>query len=525
MTRSGYRRIGEVKWRYAGLARPKWPRLAGPYRACLSERRMRVDQASRPRFSRALVSADEAAEPPVRLLELGGGHRRAAGERRRGHAELLQLVEQLARARRLRRLVHAVQGARLLAQQVLGHGLVGGEHELLDQRVRGRLGARRRSAQRARVVERVLGLERADGERPAGEAPAAQHPGELGGQQQLRAQRVVRRHGRVGHVARRLRPAGDEVRAGQGGHGGLGVGERRRGRERAGGVVDPLAGGHAGRPDHRVREPVGEPVVAADERAVVLRARPPPPGVEGELDGDALARLPGHQAAEVAAERRREHGLGEQRQVEAGGAAARLALDLAVVVDEVRDVGDVHVGAVALALARDRDGVVEVARGVGVDGERGQRREVAAAVVGARGAPLDGGRLLQHGVGEPLAHALGVQQRAQDGRDVVGGAEDLDDPAAVAVRGHGEHEVVEPGRRAALGDEVGALVGEEGLERPELAPAGDAVRQWPGAVLGFLRTPRRAHRATSPGRRCTAARAAARRPSWSWGRPPRRCRA
>ncbi len=295
-------------------------------------------------------------------------------------------------------------------------------------------------------------------------------------------------------------------------------------------------------------------MVAADQRAAELDGGAPPGRVEDELDGDALARLPRHQAAEVAAQRRRQHRLGEQRQVQARGAAPRLALDLAVVVHEVRDVGDVHVGAVPVALARDRDGVVEVARGVRVDGEGRERREVAAAVVRARGARAHRGRLLQHGVGEALAHALRVQQRPQHGLDVVGAAQDLDDPAAVAVHRHGEDQLVEPGRRPALGDQIRAGVGEQGLQRPELAPAGDAVREWPGAIaaLGRIgrpaaartaatgafaaplparpvarsaRAPRGAHDSTSLLRRCTAAPAAERRPSWSWACPGRRCRA
>ena len=44
---------------------------------------------------------DEAAESPVGLLELRRGYELAGRERRRGHAELLELVEQLPRAGRL----------------------------------------------------------------------------------------------------------------------------------------------------------------------------------------------------------------------------------------------------------------------------------------------------------------------------------------------------------------------------------------------------------------------------------------
>ena len=305
----------------------------------------------------------------------------------------------------------------------------------------------------------------------------------------------------------------------------MGSASGHRSRFGAGGVLRPARRVHGGRADDRVGEPVGETVVAADQRAVVLRRGAPAGGVEGELHRDALARLPRHETAEVAAQRRRQHGLREQRQVQAGRAPASLALDLAVVVHEVRDVGDVHVRAVAGALTRDRDGVVEVARGVRVDGEGRQRREVAAAAVGARGAPLHRGRLGSHGVGEALAHALGVEQRPQHGHQVVRAAEDLDDPPAVAVRGHGEDEVVQPRRHAALGDEVGADVGEQGLERPELAPASDAVRERAAAVRSLLVccAPPRSNGVRRPGMRaplrvspCRPDRPGAARGSWGY---------
>ena len=70
-----------------------------------------------------------------------------------------------------------------------------------------------------------------------------------------------------------------------------------------------------------------------------------------------------------------------------------------------------------------------------------------------------------------------------------GAAEDLDDPAPVAVRRHGEHQVVQLRRHPALGHQIRAHVREEGLERPELAPAGDAVRERATEVLRFFRSP------------------------------------
>ena len=218
-------------------------------------------------------------------------------------------------------------------------------------------------------------------------------------------------------------------------------------------------------------------MVAADQRAVELHGGAAPVGGEGELHGEALARLPGHQAAEVAAQGRGQHGLGEQRQVQARRAPPGLLLDGAVVVDEVRHVGDVHVGAVAVAVALHADGVVEVAGRVGVDGERGQRREVVAAVVRARGARAHRGRLVKDLGAEALRQPPRVDHGAQHGAQIVGAPQHLDDATAVAVHRHGEHQIVELRGLAALGDEAGARVGEQRLERPELAPAGDAVRE------------------------------------------------
>ena len=158
----------------------------------------------------ALASArlgDDAAEAAERLRELRRRHRLGGRERRRLHAELFERVEQLAHLGRVGRLVHAVQRARLLAQQELGHRLVGGQHELLDERVRRRLGARHRAGEGARVVERVFGLERAQREGAAGLTAAAQHA-----RQFVRAGAAASRSSSsaavvaCGHLARRLAP-------------------------------------------------------------------------------------------------------------------------------------------------------------------------------------------------------------------------------------------------------------------------------------------------------------------------------
>ena len=205
------------------------------------------------------------AETAVGALQLRRRHGLPRRERRRGHVQLLQGVQQRMGAGRGGRLVHAVQSVRLAAQQELGHGLVGGQHELLHQRVRGRLGPGFGAHDDTAVVEGVLGLERAQREGAARHAAAAQHAGELVRQAKLGHELGVGLHRGAGR--RSLRPRGRPVCT------------LRRGRL-------ALALG-----DDAVYEAVGEAVVAADERAVELHARAPPLGVEGGLYGEALARF------------------------------------------------------------------------------------------------------------------------------------------------------------------------------------------------------------------------------------------
>ena len=136
----------------------------------------------------------------------------------------------------------------------------------------------------------------------------------------------------------------------------------------------------AGR-QNRVDVRVGHPLVAVDDPVVELHSDDV--AVAGDLH---QARL--HQPIHVRLERaqarrqfRREHvdrALGE---VDGGAPLVRLGVERAALLDVVRDVGDVHAQpVVAVGQPLERDGVVEVARVLAVDGHRRQRPEVGAAV-------------------------------------------------------------------------------------------------------------------------------------------------
>ena len=213
-------------------------------------------------------------------------------------------------------------------------------------------------------------------------------------------------------------------------------------------------------------------MVAYDGRAREGDRRAASRGVEGELDADRPARLTLDQAADARGQLGGQHGLGPERQVEARRAAPRLGVDGAVGRDEERHVGDVHPGSIARTVGAHRDRVVEVARAVGVDRERGQGGQIAAAGVGcAVAGRRPGRRLVDRLGGELSAHAVSHLEPLEHGRQVPGGAQHLDDHHAVVLGRHGQHDVVDMRGAPAARHEVAALVSEQRLERPELAPA------------------------------------------------------
>ena len=131
------------------------------------------------------------------------------------------------------------------------------------------------------------------------------------------------------------------------------------------------------RRDARVVEPRarvddGRAEVAVDHARVLVE-------VDAHDHGEAI--LLGHERAHVRRERLRQHGDRAVRQVDAHAAPLRLDVDGRALAHVVRDVGDGDPQArAAVGQLLDGDGVVEVARRLGID-----RRELDVAQIGAVG--------------------------------------------------------------------------------------------------------------------------------------------
>ena len=285
-------------------------------------------------------------------------------------ADGLELRAQHQQLLRVRRLVEAREDPDPARPELLGDGLVRGDHALLDHLVRLVVGAGGDALELAVAVERDLRLGDLDVERAGGEAARAQ---------------LHRERGDGAHGPELLgADAGDGRAAAADDRHHLLVGEARAGaddafRELA---ADHLAGAVEGH-EHREREPV----LAGHERADAV----------GELLGE-----------------HRHHAVAE---VDAGAAAVRLAVERGAWLHVVGDVRDVHAeDAVAAAVGLERERVVEVPRRLGVAGEDELLPEVEPALRRNRAAG-DPPRLLQRRrrerLGQPveLHHRRGVLAR------------------------------------------------------------------------------------------------------------------
>ncbi len=327
-----------------------------------------VRLAQRAEHQRPQRPAVEAARLDVaRHLARGvGGGAAAAGraqlaprQRRGGHAELLELGVQQLDAALGRLLVVAEDRRRRPRDHVAGHGLVGGDHALLDQGVGGRL-----------ALDADL-----------------RHPVAL------------EAHDRLGRVGLE-RAAVHAPRPQGGGHGG-----RRADVVVEGGVAERAAG------QERVDLGVGQAPLRADQRAGEARLPHPAVAVDDQLDRHRRAVGAGAQAAEV-----RREPLGQHRHDRAGdvdrvAAPRRLAVQGAPGGHEARDVGDVDPEAGrAAGLGRDRDRVVVVLGALGVDRDDALVAQVAAAGVGGDGRVVGLVGLAQGGPREGPRQSLGRQQ-------------------------------------------------------------------------------------------------------------------
>jgi hypothetical protein len=143
------------------------------------------------------------------------------------------------------------------------------------------------------------------------------------------------------------------------------------------------------------------------------------------------------QAADVCRQFEREHGDGAVGEVDAGAAEAGFLIEGGVGRDVLSDVGDVDLEfEIIVGEHADVDGVVEVAGGFSVDGDDGERAEVAA--VAEFGAGDRGGDLLcffQRGGGEMMREMEFADDDFDIYAEVVLAAEDFDNFAFRTLRG------------------------------------------------------------------------------------------
>ena len=297
--------------------------------------------------------------------------------------------------------------------EVAGHGLVGGDHELLDDAVRHvALGAHDGRDAPLQIEEDLL-LRQVEVD-----APAARP---LGPDRQRQVARLLQHRGEAGDLGQRRRVAPLER-----------PGHRRVGQPRVG-------------VDHGLEKIVVEELALARE-------------LEHRREGQAVD--PGVEAADAVREPLGEHRQHPAGEVDAGAARESLPVHRPPLGDVVRDVRDVHAQQPGpLGRQFERDGVVEIPGGLAVDGH-GEH----PAQVGTPGA-LGGAHLRGDG--------LGVEQHAP--REAVREVELPDDHLLGDTRGALVPEHLDDGRlRGAAGRRPRGDLGDDHL--PGLRFADAAVR-------------------------------------------------
>jgi hypothetical protein len=254
-------------------------------------------------------------------------------------------------------------------------------------------------------------------------------------------------------------------RAAPGERGGGTAGEIERRRD-GGGRLGPSG-------EDLVELVVVEAGVGADAAAVEGgRARLAPPA-QVDLGRDRQPLDARSEAAHLVAEQRRQHRLDRAGDVGGGAPGERLGVERGAGADVGRDVGDVDPEADAIVLGGSRDGVVEVPRRRGVNGEGRHRGQVAP------GDPLLVSRQ-PHGalglLGDAAAKAPIAQLPQERGAHVAGaprGAElGVDAGAGTALCG--EHHGARAGRPASgLRDGNARAAAQERLDDREAPPALD----------------------------------------------------
>ena len=145
------------------------------------------------------------------------------------------------------------------------------------------------------------------------------------------------------------------------------------------------------------------------------------------------------QAANVGREFKRQHGDGAVREINAGAAQARFLVKRGVGRYVLRHIGNVDLQfEIAVGESAHGDGIVEVARGLTVDGDDRQGAEVTAEAKFQRRD--DGGdvlRLIERCCGKMMRQVKLADDHLNVDAEVVGAAENLNDAAPRILRGRG----------------------------------------------------------------------------------------
>ena len=226
---------------------------------------------------------------------------------------------------RVRVLVDAIDEWQLRVPGQRRHGLVGGQHEVLDDALRLAPGHEQYVLGLAGLVQHEFGLVDLKVDGAPGGPLAPQHVGEGAHVRQRRADSL----GDVGLAAFKI----------------------------------------------AVRRFVGQPRVGVDDRFHEPMVHDPALlDVHEQAQGQAIHVR--HQRAEVVGQAFRQHRHGQPRQVQRGAPLQRVPVDGGARTDVVADIGDVYPQPPALFRALDGNGVVKVLCGGAVDGEGEQRAQV-----------------------------------------------------------------------------------------------------------------------------------------------------
>src|SRR5579864_8734135 len=335
-------------------------------------------------FPRALASAVAGAAVS---LELEALHRQSAYSQgvAKGGGNGFELVNPLG----IGLLVNAVERGNALVLEVVGHTLVGREHDFLDQPVGDVALGTRNTAHQAELVELNHRLRQVEIDRAAALALAVKDQGQIAHQLEFAGQPLVAlAHARVAFQ--------DQVHVGVG--------------HALGGANDPRV------------EPVAENLTlvvnfhgAGHHQPVQVRAQAADIG--GEFDG--------------------QHGHGAVGKVDRVAAQAGLPVKPRVLGHVVGDIGNVHLQLeVAVVQPAHDHGIIKVAGGFAVNGDNGQGAVVAPLLQFAGGNDVFH-RLgfLQHLAGEAVRQVMLADDDFHVHAKIVFIAQDFEDAALRVLRG------------------------------------------------------------------------------------------